>query len=70
MDVHGALDVGVGGVRVHGVEDAVDGFVASGAEDVGAEDLFGGGVDEDLDEAFCLAFFDGAADPGHGAECR
>ena len=60
-------DVGVGGLGVHGVEDAVDGFVAAGAEDVGAEDLLGVGVDEDLDEAFGFAFFDGAADAGHGA---
>jgi hypothetical protein len=31
VDVHGALDSGVGGAGVHGVEDAVDGFVASGS---------------------------------------
>ncbi len=67
VDVYGALDVGVGGAGVHGVDDAVDGFVAAGSEDGGAEDLFCVGVDEDFDEAFGFALFDGACDSGHGA---
>ena len=62
MDVHGALDEGVGGAGVHGVDDAVDGFVAAGSEDGGAEDLFCGCVDEDFAEAFGLALFYGARD--------
>src|SRR5467141_3094582 len=40
VDMHCALDGGVRGAGVHGVEDAVDGFVAAGSEDGGAEDLF------------------------------
>ena len=39
VDVHGALQRRVGGVGVHDVEERVDGFVAAGAEDGGAEDL-------------------------------
>ena len=66
MDVHGVGDVGVGRAGVHGVEDAVDGFVSAGAEDGGSEDFFGFGVDEDLHEALRLAFLYGAADFGHG----
>ena len=58
---------GVGGAGVHGVDDAVDGLVAAGAEDGGAEDLLAFGVDENFHEAFGLALFDGAGDLGHGA---
>ena len=45
VDVDGTLDVGVRGLGVHGVDDAVDGFVAACAEDGGTEDLFCLGVD-------------------------
>ena len=67
MDVYGTLDGREGGLGIHGVDDAVDGFVAAGAEDGGAEDLFCTRVDEDFDEAFGLALFDGAGDACHGA---
>ena len=67
MDVYGTLDGGVGGVGIHDVEEAVDGFVAADAEERGAEDALGFGVDQDLHEAEAFAFFEGAVDAGHGA---
>jgi len=51
VDVYGAQDGGVGSAGVHGVEQAVDGFIAADAEEGCAEDFFGVGVYEDLHEA-------------------
>ena len=67
MDVYGSGDVGVGGLGVHGVEKAVDGFVAAYAQERGSKDLFGFGVYEGFHEAEAFAFFEGAVDAGHGA---
>ena len=67
MDVYGAQDGGVGSARVHGVEEAVDGFVAADAEEGCAEDFFGVGIYEDLHEAEAFALFQSAIDAGHGA---
>src|SRR5260370_975059 len=55
VDVHGSLQHGIGDLGGHHVEDAVNGFVAAGAQDGGAEDLLRIGVDQHLDEAHGLA---------------
>jgi len=68
VDVYGPGDVGVGGLGVHGIEEAVDGFVAAYSEEGGAEDLVGFGVYEGLHESEAFAFFEGAVDARHGAD--
>src|SRR5262249_36204010 len=65
MDVHGALQGRVGSIRVHGIEDRMDRLVAARAEDRGAEDAPGVGVDQHLHEAESLALLDRAAYPRH-----
>src|SRR6185503_10677292 len=55
MDVHGALEDGVGRLGIHGVEQAVDHLIAAGAEERGAEDLPGFGIDQHLHEPLGLA---------------
>ena len=40
----------------------MDGFVSSGSQDGGSEDLFGFRIDDDFHEALGFTFFDGAGD--------
>ena len=56
-----------GAFGVHHVENRMHDFVAAGSEDRGAENLLRAGIDDDLDEAGGLAFFDGSLDVLHGA---
>src|SRR5215207_2440806 len=65
MDRHGALERDVGYARIDHVENAVNGFIAAGSQDRGAQDLVRLGVDDDLHKPFRLALLDRAADPGH-----
>src|SRR6202022_1230752 len=50
----------------HGVQDAVNGFVASNAQNGRAENLIALLIDHDFHEALRLAFLDGACDARHG----
>jgi len=64
--VNGAGECGVGLIRVHRGEDAMDGFVSADAEDGGTENALCFGIDDSLHEPEGLAFFDGAGNGTHG----
>src|SRR5882757_4103373 len=66
MDVHGALQDGVGRLGVHGVEHAMDGFVTARAQERRPQNLLRLRVDEHLHEAVGLALLEGARDILHG----
>ena len=66
VDMDGALHHGVGSLGVHQVEDRVDDLIAADAEDGGAEELLGLGIDQHLHEALRLALLEGAAHVLHG----
>src|SRR5678815_3422833 len=65
MDVHGALQHGVWRLRVHGVEHAVDGFVASGPKHSRPQNLLRSSVHDDLHEPLGFALFNRTAHTGH-----
>src|SRR3546814_3081198 len=65
MDRHRALQLRGGGAHAHHVDDAVDGFVAVGSEDRGAEDRLRSGIDDDLHESLRLVLLHRAPDPPH-----
>src|SRR3546814_19110199 len=65
MDRHRALQLRGGGAHAHHVDDAVDGFVAVGSEDRGAEARIRFGIDDDLHESLRLALLPRAPDPLH-----
>ena len=67
MNRYRVLEHVVGGACVHHVENAVDGFVAAGAENGGAQDLTGLGIHDGLHQPLRLALFDGAAHFAHRA---
>src|ERR1700735_177728 len=60
VDVHGSLHDGIWRVRCHQIQDAMDDLVSSWPQDSGANEASRRRVDDHLDEAMCLAFFDGA----------
>src|SRR5260370_2851093 len=66
MDMHGALQNRVGCLGVHGVEHAMDRFVATRAEERSAQNLVRLCVDEHLHETVGLALLEGAGDILHG----
>ena len=63
--VHRALENGVGRLRVHRIQHAVDHFVAAGPEHGGAKNLAGVRVDDNFHQAGRLAFLDRASDARH-----
>src|ERR1700704_3617745 len=50
----------------HRIQDAVDGFVASNAQNGGAQNLLALLINHHFHETLRLAFLDGARDAGHG----
>jgi tRNA nucleotidyltransferase (CCA-adding enzyme) len=67
MNVHRALNHGVRCLRVHHIEDGVDHFIATYAQDGRPEYLTRLRVDDDLHEALRLTLLDRACNSGHGA---
>lgn len=65
MNVHGALDHCVGGLRVHDIQQNVDDFIAACAQDRSAENLSGFRIYANLHEPLGLAFFIRTAHPAH-----
>ena len=65
MDRHDARIGGSRHARGHRLDHAMDGLVASDAENGRAEDRVGVAVDHDFHEPFRFAFLDRAADAGH-----
>src|SRR5262245_24500933 len=66
MDVHRAIQDRIGSLCIHGVEHAVDGFVAACSQDCSAQKLVRLCVNNDLHQTVCFALFDGTCDASHG----
>src|SRR5438034_4914735 len=65
VDWHGTLQDGARDVGIHHVEDAVNGFVATGAKDGPAEDALRLRVDDYLHEPLRFVLLDGPCDAAH-----
>jgi len=48
MNVHGALDYGVGRISIHHVEQGMDDLVTADSQDCRTKDFLGLGVDQNL----------------------
>src|SRR5579863_945286 len=66
MNVHGALNDGVGRLRIHDVEQNVNYFIATNSKDRSSQNLFRFRIDADFHKALGLAFFVGPAHTAHG----
>ena len=56
VDADVALEIGVGHLRVHGVDERMYGFVGAGTQQRGAQNAFGILLDVDFQEAVRPAF--------------